>query len=97
MSLSNEQKVILKYKLTRKLVESSIASLSWTDIQSGIDGLSSDDKDKIVKALAGSGDNISALINARLRSYAEQAVIVEVDAIITQDFVPIELLYKVMQ
>ena len=97
MALTAEQKAKLKIKLTLKLVEVAGASLTWDDLQLGIDNLSDDDKTKIVKAVAGGGESVINLINTRLRSYVEQSVTGEVNTILAQDFVPIELLYKVMQ
>lgn len=96
MALSTQQKAQLKAKLVSKLSENAAANLTWDDLQVGIDTLSDDDKRKILRSLVGGGEDIRAFINTKLQQASNAAVSVEVDAILANDMVPIDLLYRVM-
>lgn len=94
--LTNSEKEKLKKILIRIETNKILSDITWLQVESGINNLSDQEKDRIVKSLIGGADGIKEFIQAKLKQSINDQVELSVDTILTQETVPIDYLYRVL-
>ena len=98
MALTDDQKARLKAKLLAVMSNKAFTpeNFSWPIIENGINSLSDEEKDRIAKSLAGSGDEIASFIRIKLRDAILAELSPQIDIVLSQDYVPIDFLAEVL-
>lgn len=98
MPLNNKQTKQLRDILVKILSDKALTpdSLSWQVIEDGINSLTIEEKEKIAKSLAGSGEDISIFIHKKLRNAIEEQVALQVQPILDSGIVTLDFLYSVL-